>query len=671
MCGIVGFLGLSADANRYPDWLRAMLGAIAHRGPDEAGYYFDERAGLGTARLSIIDLANGQQPMATADGRYWIAFNGEIFNFIELREELERRGVRFRTRCDTEVLLQALVAWDLEALAKLEGQFAFLFYDTDSGRLLFARDRWGERPLFYAASGGGYLFASEMKSMFALPFVERRLDIAAVQRVPQFYSTLPGETCFAGILALRPGHAGILQGGRIETFPYYRLPVGHCAEIGFEEAKERTFAALKESTRLRLRSDVPVGVYLSGGLDSTITTGLALELTNHPLKSFSIEFDDRRFDEGDYQRMAARFFGTEHVPLRIGVRDIAEGFSEVVRHAETVLHRTAPVPLYLLARKVREHGVKVVLTGEGSDESFLGYRIFLEARIRTQFAGMDDEQRVHVLARLYPGIAQMRGENLKRAVNFFLGTTKERVPGMFSHELRFPAGKVFSSLFAEPTNTDENTRALADIVRRIYPDFDEIGMTARAQVLEFLTKFPGYLLSSHGDRVTNAHGVEARYPFLDTRVVATAFSIPEFYRLNAEHREKYVLVEAFRDKVPPGIANRVKQPYRAPGAQCFLGPDTPERARELLRPEHLATLGLDKNRVAEFLPKPWGHAPAAGQWHNDAYDLAFMSLLSLAELDDIFIRRPYAAPFNEKLLRVAVDGRGAPIGKLSGRASDF
>ena len=658
MCGIVGFLGLSADANQFPDWLRSMLGAIEHRGPDEAGYYFDERAGLGASRLSIIDLAHGQQPMATADGRHWIAFNGEIFNYIELREELERIGVRLRTRSDTEVLLQALAVWGLDALAKLEGQFAFLFYEKDSGRLLFARDRWGERPLFYAAGGGGHVFASEIKALFTLPFVERRIDTKAAQRIAQFYASPPGETCFAGVSAVPPGHAGILEGGRMKIFPYYHLPVASQTEIGLDEAKERTLASLKESTRLRLRSDVPVGVYLSGGLDSTITTGLAVELSNHPLKSFSVEFEDQAFDEGQYQRAASRFFGTEHVPLRISTRDIAEHFGEAVRHAETVLFRTAPVPLYLLARKVREHGIKVVLTGEGADECFLGYHLFSEMRVRSQFAAMDDDRRARELARLYPNARRFQGEGLKRLAELFLRATKERVAGMFSHEMRFSPGRTFGRLFAEPTNPIENERALASIVRRIYPDFANVNATEKAQILEFLTNLPGYLLSSQGDRMTSAHGVESRYPFLDTGVVAAAFSIPERLRLTDEYREKYVLAEAFRDRLPPEITDRPKRPYQAPGSICFLGPDAPERVQELLQPANLTALGLDADRVAAFLPKPWGRGPDAAQRNAAAFEISFSCLLSLAELDDIFIRRPYAARFNEKLLRVAADGRG-------------
>ncbi|MEE9140723.1 MAG: asparagine synthase (glutamine-hydrolyzing) [Alphaproteobacteria bacterium] len=657
MCGIVGFCDLSHPPGHYAGWIKRMLAAIAHRGPDEKGLFFDERAGLGTARLSIIDLEDGTQPMSDGTGRYWLAFNGEIFNYIELKADLLSRGVTFETRSDTEVLLKALITWGRDALDRLEGQFAFLLYDTQERRLLFARDRWGERPLFYTEVEGGYAFGSEIKCLFTLPFVTRALDPGALRRVGQFWVSLPGETCFEGIRSLPPGHVGTVENGRLSVRRYYALPPGSTKHgQSFDEAKALLAEKLRASVQKRLRSDVPVGVYLSGGLDSAIVAALAQEESPYPLRSFSVAFRDEDYDESAFQEAAARHLGTRHHVLRITRNAIAEYFPETIWHAETALFRAAPVPLYLLARGVREAGIKVVLTGEGADEIFLGYDLFKETLFRERYdTFLDDDARLAALRRIYPGVGALPADKAQLLLSLYRRPTT----GLFAHEVRFSVGPFTARLFqgdAGDAEVRDDSRRLWDAILAVDPDFPERSTLSKAQVVEFQTLLAGYLLSSQGDRMTAAHGVEGRYPFLDTDLVAVGFGISEDYRLKGGVTEKHVLREAFRDRLPPAVTDRLKRSYRAPNADCFLGPDAPDWVRDTLTPQVFRRVGfLDEAFATRFMNKLWKRT--APPW-SVRDNITFMLLISMLQLHRQFVEEfpDVESPGDDKLVRL-VDGR--------------
>ena len=659
MCGVVGFFRLGIASGDYPGLLKGMLATIQYRGPDEAGYFFDDRIGLGTVRLSIIDLLHGQQPMSTRDNRYWLAFNGEIFNYIEIRQELVKLGCVFETSSDTEVLLKALVTWGVDALTRLNGQFGFLFFDRREDKLMFARDPFGERPLFYAPHDGGYVFGSEIKSIFTVPGIKRAIDPQALSRLYQLWVSAPGETCFEGVQALPPGHYGVISGdGQIYIAPYYRLPAEEPAFTGsFEEATEAVQAALLQSVHLRLRSDVPVACYVSGGLDSSIITYLAQRENKHPVRSFSISFDDPQFDESTYQRMVADQLGTEHILVRTSLDDIATNFKDVIWHAETALFRTAPVPMYLLAKKVHAMGNKVVLTGEGADEAFLGYNIFKETLFRSQYNNYaDQEARVAGLLQLYPYLQHFNEPAARSMLQFYARHLDEKVEGLFSHEVRFVNGLFATRLLEGKYGDDNGDARLAAFCKGLFPNFRDLPTLAKAQTVEFITLLAGYLLSSQGDRMTSAHSVEGRCPFLDPNVVKLGFSLPVEYRLKGAS-EKHILKAAYRSKLPPAVTERPKQPYRAPDAKSFFGGNRPDYLSDLMSLQGLRNNPIIKEAFAAQFIKQVASLPP--EKISPREDQAFVLLISTLILQDLFVDRfdpPQTRVLEEKLVR-AIDGR--------------
>ncbi|MEE8575868.1 MAG: asparagine synthase (glutamine-hydrolyzing), partial [candidate division Zixibacteria bacterium] len=350
MCGIAGYFHLDGQSKPEYELIGRMVNALRHRGPDEFGAYFDDRCALGQARLSIIDLAGGSQPLSNEDRSIWVSYNGEIYNYIELRSELEKAGHQFRTNSDTEVIVHAYEEYGADCMSHFNGQFAFALYDSKQKRLLISRDRLGIRPLFYTIHDGRIYFASEIKSLFCNRSIPRRLDLCGLDETFTWWTSAAPKTLFEGINELEAGCfievvEGELRHGRYwdmafpEEFDYKRPVRSYAEELR---------ALLTDSVRLRLRSDVPVGAYLSGGLDSAVTTGLVREHDQQQLETFSVTFDDKAFDESGYQRQMADHLGTNHHMVSASYARIAEVFPDVVYHAERPLVRTAPAPLFLL-----------------------------------------------------------------------------------------------------------------------------------------------------------------------------------------------------------------------------------------------------------------------------------------------------------------------------------
>src|SRR4051794_8238538 len=377
MCGLAGIVRARADAPVDEDALLRMARALRHRGPDGFGLALDPGAGLVSTRLAIVDLPGGWQPMAGAGGAL-LAFTGEVFNHVELRAQLS--GARFETTSDTEVLLRLLEHEGVGALERVNGDFALAYWEPAARRLTLARDRFGVRPLHYAARPDGSLaFASEAKALFASGEVVPEPDLEGLDEVFTLWSPRAPRTCFAGVSQLRPGSLLVWQRGRTVREAQWWSPRADGEEGALGEL-------LEDSVRLRMRADVPVGTYLSGGLDSSLITALAQRASDHPLRTFSIAFADPRYDERAHQERAAAAIGSEHHVLEAGPRDIAGAFPDAVWHCETPLVRTAPVPLMLLARRAREAGITVVATGEGADELFWGYDLFKEVALRERHA---------------------------------------------------------------------------------------------------------------------------------------------------------------------------------------------------------------------------------------------------------------------------------------------
>jgi asparagine synthase (glutamine-hydrolysing) len=570
-----------------------MMGRLGHRGPDGNGYYRDRRAALGHTRLAIIDTAGGAQPMSNADGTIWITFNGEIFNYIELGDELKRLGHRFRTVSDTEVIVHAWEEWGQECFSRFNGQWALAFWDQREQRLVLARDRLGVRPLFLRQTSNGFLFASEIKALFADPSVGREFDPAGLEQTFTYWSTVAPRTVFRGIEQLEPGHFAVLDRNGLRKAPYWRIAFPERGREPNQDSSEnaaRLRDRLVEATRLRFqRSDVPVGAYLSGGLDSSITAAVIARYTDAPLHTFSLRFADREYDEGDYQKLMSTALGTQHEDVVVSPSDIVEIFPEVIRHTETPLVRAGPAPLYLLSKLVAENGYKVVVTGEGADEVLAGYDIFREARVRMFFArDPESAKRSRALELLYPWMVRSPGNAPAFARSFF-GRNLDPDDPALSHRPRWDSTSAIKLLLSGAMRADID--ADADVAATMQEGSEDWDPLSRAQWLEMTTLLSGYILSSQGDRMLMANSVEGRFPFLDRDVVDFANLLPARHKLFGLE-EKYLLKRAFADIVPDQILQRPKQPYRAPDAASFFAPGRSDWFDELTSARAVEAAGV-------------------------------------------------------------------------------
>lgn len=621
-----------------------MVAALHHRGPDGCGALVDGPVGLGHARLSIIDLEGGAQPMGNEDGRIQVVFNGEIFNYVELRQKLLAQGHVFRTASDTEVLVHLYEQHGDDFVSHLNGQFAIALWDGARQRLVLARDRVGIRPLFYARIAGRLVVASEIKALFALPELPRRLDATALASTFSYWSVLPPGTVFEGVQSLPPGHRMTVdaQATRIER--YWDWPYGGDAPPRWSDERwaDDLQTLLIDAVRLQLRADVPVGAYLSGGLDSSIITTIIRRHTDTPLRSFSLTFEDAEFDERVHQRALVDQLGTEHSSIQASKALIAAAFPRMVWHAEAPVVRTAPAPMMLLADSVRAAGYKVVLTGEGADEAFGGYDLFKEAAIRRFVARVPGSRwRGTLLARLYPYLAHSPAAGRAMTQAYFGNRPEAPTSPWFAHTPRTVTTRRILPFFREDWRGrmqafDPQTALAAQLP----PDFARWPPLQRDQYVEAQILMSGYLLSSQGDRMAMAASVEARYPFLDHRVLEFSCRMPARLKLCGLH-EKVLLKRAFASKLPASIGQRTKQPYRAPdSASFFVDGRLRDETAELLDRRSLDAAGLfDPVAVAKLVEKC-----RAGRAIGFGDNMAFVGIISTMWLHRQFVRAPAAQP---------------------------
>jgi asparagine synthase (glutamine-hydrolysing) len=638
MCGIAGIVrrhptGVSVES------LGKMAASIRHRGPDGYGFYVGQRVGFAHVRLSIVDIAGGAQPLTNEDGQVVVTYNGEIYNHPELRRELEERGHVFRTRCDTEVLVHGYEEWGVNLLERLNGQFAFAIYDRNTDTVLIARDRFGVRPLFYAQRKGTLYFGSEIKAILATGEVEAALDRRGLDETFTFWAPRPPRTAFAGIASLEPGTYGILKDGALWLRRYYELDYPEAGEEPVDVIEQLDELMLR-SVGMRMRADVAVGAYVSGGLDSSITASLAASASPQTLRTFSITFDDPRFDESDHQREVAGKVGSIHSIAAITHDNIAASFPEVLWHTETPLVRTAPAPMYHLAKLTKDSGIKVVLTGEGADELFLGYDLFKEVSVRRfclrQPASLG---RQRLLDRLYPELmSQGRGGEFWR--RFFLQAGSPSDP-LFSHIPRFMLSARAREFYAPEFKSGLGEIDVLGELRASLPArYFGWSSLNQAAYLEMTTLLSPYLLSSQGDRMSMAHGVEGRFPFLDHRLFEFAAALPTGSRLRGL-REKEILRRWASRILPPRIKERRKQPYRAPDSPSFFGPNAPEWVGDHLTADSLRRVGVFSPTSVDGLVRRCRSGLATGFRENQA----IIGVLSTQLLHHQFIERnPIPAP---------------------------
>ncbi len=641
MCGICGIYHFDyRPVNR--ELLGTMLRSIRHRGPDEYGFHIGEGVGFGHARLSIIDISGGHQPMPNHDRSVWITFNGEIFNYLELRKELERKGRRFATTSDTEVLLQLYEEKGEDCVRELNGQWAFAIWDQRRRSLFLSRDRMGVRPLFYYRRADTFLFASEIKAIFADSSVPRQLDFEGIREVFTFWHTVPPRTTFADISELPPGNSLTVQDGTINIKRYWQLNFAAPRtgrNINEENAAAQLGELLIDATRIRLRADVPVGAYLSGGLDSSVITAIVRNFTQAPLATFSVVFDDLEYDERAYQQQMVSHLGTTHHEVRCTYDEIARVFPDVVWHAEKPLLRTAPAPMYLLANLVRRSGFKVVLTGEGADEVLGGYDIFKESKIRSFWAAQPDSRlRPLLLRRLYPYMPQMQSQPPEFLRMFFRVRPEDLRSPFFSHLPRWETTARLDLLFAGDVKVGwQQRRPWEKLEEQLPSSYYEWGSFGRAQYLEAAYLLPGYILSSQGDRPAMAHAVEGRFPFLDRRVVEFAAALPTALKMRGL-AEKYLLKRFAASMLPPSILRRPKQPYRAPDVQSFLDPSSGrfrhDYLEELLSPECIRAAGIFHPAAVRSLVERLSKQPQAASVRDS---MALTGVVSMQLLNDQFV----------------------------------
>ncbi|MBK1643616.1 asparagine synthase (glutamine-hydrolyzing) [Thiocapsa imhoffii] len=642
MCGVVGQVVVSGSTRVEESEIRQMLAMIRHRGPDEFGIYLDQQVGLGNARLSIIDLTGGQQPISNADDSLWILYNGEVFNFLELRSELTQRGHRFKTHSDTEVILHLFEEFGPACLERLNGQFAIAIWDRRRKALFLARDRLGVRPLFYTLVDGLLVFASEVKAILAVPRVTARIRPSALMQLFTFWSVQPPHTIFEGIQELPPGCFLMAESGTVTVQRYWELdfPVAasasrasHAAEA---EALDQLRQGLTDAVALRLRADVPVGAYLSGGLDSSIIAALIRQRAGQRLTTFSITFDDPDFDESAYQLLMARHLGTDHQVVRATHADIGRVFPDVIWHTETPVLRTAPAPMFLLSKLVRDNGFKVVLTGEGADEFLAGYDLFREAKVRRFWARQPDSlMRPLLLKRLYRFVSQWDDGAFAFQKAFFKrGLTETDAPD-YSHRIRWQTTRrAFRFLNPDALAPDRMGTVPLDLGCISYPaGFTDWSPLAQAQYLEIKTFLSPYLLSSQGDRMGMAHSVEGRFPFLDHRLVELCNRLPDQLKLRGM-TEKYLLKTLGQTLLPSEVFTRLKRPFRAPIQKSFFGETSPDYVRDLLSPQAIAAAGLFQPKAVQLLVDK----VAAGARLGETDEMALVGMLSTQLLHQRFIQ---------------------------------
>ncbi|MBU2929611.1 asparagine synthase (glutamine-hydrolyzing) [Winogradskyella psychrotolerans] len=639
MCGISGFYNFDASLDHQVNALRHMLTRIKHRGPDESGIYVSKNMGLGSVRLSIVDLTTGTMPLSNSDDTLWIVFNGEIFNHIELRAELLAKNHTFKTHSDTEVIIHLYEEYGPEFLNKLNGQFAIAIWDKHKQELFLARDRVGIRPLFYTTVNNTFVFSSEIKSFLEFPEFEPKMSAKALSEYFTFWTTLGSNTAFENIFELPPGSYMTINANSKTIKPYWELPLTKPNNYQYntiEEASEAFETIFTDAVNLRLRADVQVAAYLSGGLDSSITTSYIKKITPNKLRTFSIGFTEKDFDESSYQNIARDYFQTQHSSITCSPSDISKNFKDVVWHSEAPLLRTAPTPMGILAKSVHDHNIKVVITGEGADELFGGYNIFKETKIK-HFWAKDPQSKYRplLLKKLYPYIPQISKANnavLKLFFGYKLNATESPI---YSHLLRWNnTSRLTNFLSKDYKDTVCNYNPISEIEKQLESKLKGYDYLTKAQWIELNFFMSKYLLSSQGDRMAMANSIEGRYPFLDHRVIEFCMTLNPDLKLNGLN-EKYLLKKIMKGRLPDSILNRSKQAYRAPIQSAFFTEDMPPYLDTMLSEEKVNEFGIFNTTYVNQLKKKM----ALNKQVSEIDNMAITAILSTQILYDLFINK--------------------------------
>jgi asparagine synthase (glutamine-hydrolysing) len=655
MCGITGILNLSNPDPVSIEAISKMTGTLTYRGPNEAGIYIDDWIGFAQARLSIIDLAGGTQPIHNEDKTLWIVFNGEIYNYIELKSKLSQKGHKFYTDSDTEIILHIYEDQQENCLQELNGQFAFAIWDSVKRKLFIARDRVGKKPLYYTLCRNQLLFASEIKALFANEKVNREIEKESLNQVFSFWTTLPGSTMFKGIKELPAGSYLTASGNNLLVKQYWDFDFAINDEIinySSNDIVAYSKELLVDSIGIRLRADVPVGCYLSGGLDSSGITSFVKNNFNNHLNTFGIRFEDEAFDEGKYQHEMISKLKVDHKEILATNQNIGELVPEVIWHCEIPLLRLSPVPLYMLSKLVNESGFRVVLTGEGADEVFGGYNIFRETLIRAFWARYPDStMRPKLLEKLYPYIFKDARSKASMSSFFKVGIDQPDNP-FFSHLIRWNNTARIKRFFSDDLNNSLNNHDPIQDLKLMLPEkFNKWDALSKAQYLEMKIFMSDYLLSSQGDRVAMAHSLEIRMPYLDFRLIEFIGKIPSYLKIKGLN-EKSILKKIYKDILPPNILNRPKHPYRAPIKNSLLNKDL-EYVDYYLSEEKLKSYNLFNPSMVKKLIEKLSRSKEASEFDN----MALVGILTTQIFYDNFIENYDAHIIKPRVFDIVIDKR--------------
>jgi asparagine synthase (glutamine-hydrolysing) len=568
MCGIAGTIGLTKSlAGIEPgELIKRMCDVIAHRGPDDWGFRVenaaDSQLAIGMRRLSIIDVASGHQPISNEDGTVWIVFNGEIYNYRELRRWLIARGHRFATRTDTETIVHLYEEEGERCVERLRGMFGFAIWDSRNRSLTLARDRVGKKPVHYTLAGGAFVFGSEIKSLLCHPAVKREVNFEAISDFLTFGYVPDPQTAFKGIYKLPPGHTLTFKDGQISLRRYWNFSYDDegSGETRLTENEYigRLRQLLAESVRVRLESEVPLGAFLSGGIDSSAVAALMAREMNQPVKTFSIGFSEADFDELKYARVTARALGSDHHEFVVtpNVCNLAE---EIIWRHDEPFADVSSIPTYLVSKMAREH-VTVVLSGDGGDEVFGGYQRYLIERGREKFESIPSFIRRHLFLRL--GRALPRGAYGKR----YLSVNSLDAGPRYVEAISYFDRETQQSLLSEALLAELNGHASGKNFERIFDEPVSRARLDRMMYLDSKTYLPGDILVKV-DRMSMAHSIETRAPLLDHRLIEFAQTIPSSLKLRRTNRgweTKYILKRAVEGLIPDEIIHRPKQGFDVP-----------------------------------------------------------------------------------------------------------
>ncbi len=596
MCGITGLV--NEDPRRSVDRqdLKKMCNTLVHRGPDDEGFYIEGNVGLAIRRLSVIDLVTGHQPISNGDGSIWIVFNGEVYNFPELRRELEQKGHEFSTRTDTETIVHSYEEWGDDCVNRLNGMFAFAIWDRPNRKLLLARDRLGIKPLYYYQDDRCLVFGSELKAILQCDKVPRALDHEALDAFLTYEYVPAPMSMFKGIRKLPAGHLLVLQDGKASIRQYWDARP-EPMEGTEDELGESLYDLLKDAVRMRLMSDVPLGMFLSGGVDSSIIVCMMSEVMDRPVQTFSIGFDDPSYNELSYARVVARHFGTDHHELVIKP-DVVNLVDNLVSHLDEPMADVSIFPTYLVSKLAREK-VTVVLSGDGGDELFAGYDWYLADRVERYYRWLPALIRHKLIPSIVsrvPPSAKKKGL-VNKATRFVEGSvlpyplrhyrwntflTEEGRAQLYSDELVASNGH---------RNTDSRFRAYIDE----FEDSDPLWQQQYADIKTYLVDD----ILVKVDRMSMANSLEARTPFLDHRVVEFAAGLPSRLKLRGLGT-KYLLKRSVATRLPQEILNRGKEGFSIP-MKNWLRQELRPMMEDVLSAQRIQRGGLFNPRYTEAL----------------------------------------------------------------------